>query len=162
VTKSNIKSIALDYGGTLGMGDDDPVLGQKGVDPRAAAALHQLAGLGIRLILASNATASETRWPALHAAGVHHLFSAGLISYALQIRKPDPLFYDLVITAASCPASMVLFAGNSLTNDIAGPMRAGMQACLIRPRGLVPGEHLPDGVMMLGHIAELPELLGHR
>jgi hypothetical protein len=31
------------------------VIGQKGVDPQAAAALHELAWLGLRLILASNA-----------------------------------------------------------------------------------------------------------
>ena len=153
------RAVALDFGGTISTDCEDHVLGQKGVDPRAAAALHELAGLGVRLLLATNATAAETRWPALQAAGVHELFAVGLVSYSLNIRKNDPLFYGLVITAAQCPAHQVLFVGDGLVNDVAGPMRAGMQACLIRPGGLRPGEHLPDGAFLASHVAELPALL---
>jgi FMN phosphatase YigB (HAD superfamily) len=103
--------------------------------------------------------AAETRWPALQLAGVHELFAVGLVSYSLNVRKDSPLFYEFVITAAQCPASQVLFVGDSLVNDVAGPMRAGMQACLVRPEGLRPGEYLPDGALMIGHVAELPALL---
>jgi len=92
-------------------------------------------------------------------AGVHELFAVGLVSYSLNVRKSEPLFYDLVVTAAQCPASEVLFVGDSITNDVAGPMRAGMQACLVRPGGLRPGEDLPDRALMIGHVAELPSLL---
>jgi FMN phosphatase YigB (HAD superfamily) len=138
------------------------VIGQKGVDPLAAAALHELAGLGLRLLLASNATAAETRWPALQLAGVHDLFAVALVSYSLNVRKDDPLFYDLVITAAQCPASQILFVGDSIANDVAGPVRAGMQACLVRPHGLRPGEQLPGGALLIGHVRELPALLAAR
>jgi FMN phosphatase YigB (HAD superfamily) len=159
VTTKHTRAIALDFGGTLSTSRENHVIGQKGVDPQAAAALHDLARLGLRLILATNATAAETRWPALQLAGVHELFQVALISYSLNVRKDEPLFYDLVITAAQCPASEVLFVGNSIANDVAGPMRAGMRACLVRPGALRPGEHLPDGALLIGHIRELSALL---
>ena len=38
-------------------------------------------------------------------------------------------------------------------------MRAGMQACLVRPGGLRPGEFLPDGALLIGHVRELPALV---
>lgn len=157
---ADIRCIALDYGGTISTGREDHVIGQKGVDPEAAAALHELAGLGIRLLLASNATAAETRWPALQVAGVHELFAVGLISYSLNVSKDDPLFYDLVITAAQCPPPEILFAGDSIAHDVAGPMQAGMHACLIRPHGLRPGELLPAEALVISHVRELPTLLG--
>jgi FMN phosphatase YigB (HAD superfamily) len=74
-------------------------------------------------------------------------------------RKDEPLFYELMITAAQCAAGQVLFVGNSIANDVAGPMRAGMQACLVRPGGLRLGEHLPDGARVIGHVRELPALV---
>jgi phosphoglycolate phosphatase-like HAD superfamily hydrolase len=107
----------------------------------------------------TNATAAETRWPALQLAGVHELFAVGLVSYSLNVRKDDPLFYELVITAARCPAGQVVFVGDRIDYDVAAPMRAGMQACLVRPGGLRPDELLPDGASMIGHVRELPALL---
>jgi FMN phosphatase YigB (HAD superfamily) len=154
-----IKAVALDFGGTISTEREDHVIGQKGVDPRAARALHELAGLGLRLLLATNATASETRWPALQMAGVHDLFKVALVSYSLNVRKDEALFYELVIAAAQCPASQVLFVGNSITNDVVGPMRAGMQACLVRPDGLRTGEQLPESARLIRHVDELPALV---
>lgn len=159
MTRRHILAIALDFGSTISTDREDHVLGQKGVDPRAAAALHELAVLGLRLVLATNSTAAETRWPALQAAGVHELFAVGLISYSLNVSKDEPLFYELVITAAQCRADQVLFAGNSIPDDVAGPMRAGMQACLVRPGGLRTGEVLPAGALMISHVADLPALI---
>lgn len=153
------RTIALDYGGTISTDREDHVIGQKGVDREAAAALHELADLGVRLLLATNANAAETRWPALQMAGVHELFAVGLISYSLNVRKDDPLFYDLVITAAQCQPPEILFVGDSIVNDVAGPMRAGMRACLVRPHGLRPGELLPADALVISHIRELPALL---
>ena len=114
------QAVALDFGGTITTGREDHLIGQQSVDPLAAAALHELARLGLRLILATNASATETR----------------------------------------CPAADVLFAGDRIDYDVAAPMRAGMQACLVRPGGLRPGEQLPEGALMIGHVAELPALLG--
>lgn len=157
--KVRCRTVALDFGGTISTAREDYRIGQKGVDPEAAAALHELAKLGLRLVLATNAMVAETRWPALQMAGVHELFAVGLVSSSLNVRKDDPLFYELVLTAARCPAEQVLFVGDRIDYDVAAPMRAGMQACLVRPGGLRPGEQLPARALMIGHVRELPALV---
>ena len=47
----------------------------------------------------SNTQPHETRWPALQKAGIDDLFSVALLSCPLGVRKPDPLFYRLVLAA---------------------------------------------------------------
>lgn len=76
----------------------------------------------------------------------------------LGVRKPEPLFCQLVL-AAGCPARQVLFAGDDRHNDATAPLAHGIRAALIRPHGPRPGEVLPDGVQLIGHIRDLPALL---
>jgi predicted HAD superfamily phosphohydrolase YqeG len=73
-------------------------------------------------------------------------------------RQDDPLFYDLVITAARCPPPEILFVGDRIDHDVTGPMRAGMRACLVRQDGLRPGE-LPDGALPVQHVRDLSALV---
>ena len=75
------------------------------------------------------------------------------------MRKPSPAFYRIVIAAAGCPAAQVLFVGDHLENDAAAPARHGMRVALVRPRGLRPGEVLPDGARLIAHVSDLPPLL---
>lgn len=75
------------------------------------------------------------------------------------MRKPSPVFYKVVLAAANCPAGQVLFVGDHLENDAAAPARHGMRTALVRPRGLRPGEVLPDGTVLITHVRELPPLL---
>lgn len=160
----HIKAVALDFGGTISGEAIDHLIGQKPVDPAAAAALRTLHDdHGLRIILASNTLPCETRWPALQQAGIDSLFSAALLSYPLGVRKPDPLFYALVLAAAECPASQVLFVGDRIDCDVIAPMHHGMRAALVRRDGLRPGEALPDGALLIRHIRDLPGLLedGH-
>lgn len=157
---STIKAVALDYGGTISLDRIDHVIGQKPVDPAAAAALRILHdNLGMRLVLGSNTQPHETRWPALQQAGIDGLFAVAALSYPLGVRKPSPVFYQVVLAAAGCPAGQVLFVGDHLENDAAAPARHGMQTALVRPRGLRPGEVLPDGVLLITHVRELTTLL---
>jgi FMN phosphatase YigB (HAD superfamily) len=72
------------------------------------------------------------------------------------------LFYKLVLAAAGCPASQVLFVGDNFACDVAGPVAHGMQAVLVRPQGLRPAEELPAGVPVISHFRELPALLEPR
>ena len=151
--------ICFDYGGTLSADRIDHQLREKPVDPAAAAALHALHRSGITLLLGSNTLPCEGRWPALQQAGIDHLFRAALLSYPLGVGKPQPIFYALVLAAASCPASQVLFVGDNLDSDVTAPISHGMHAALVRPHGLRPGESLPDGAMLITHVRELPALL---
>ena len=158
-----VSVIATDYGGTISLNRLDHVLGQKPVDPAAAAALRILHDLGMRLVLASNTQPNETRWPALAKAGIDDLFKVVLPSYALGVRKPDPLFYKLVIAAAEAPPGEVLFVGDRTDYDVAEPLAHGMQAVLVRPGGILrPGEAVPAGVRVISHFSELPALLETR
>jgi FMN phosphatase YigB (HAD superfamily) len=151
--------IAFDFGSTISAGAIDHTIGQKPVDPEAAPVLRTLHDRGRRILIASNTQPGETRWPALQKAGIDDLVSAALLSYPLGVRKDNPLFYELVIAAARCPAGEVLFVGDRIDHDVAGPMRAGMRACLVRPDGLRAGEALPEGAFMIGHVRELPARL---
>jgi HAD superfamily hydrolase (TIGR01549 family) len=155
-----VAAIAVDYGGTISLDRIDHVIGQKPVDPAAAAALRILHDdLGMRVVLASNTQPHETRWPALQQAGIDGLFTAAVLSYPLGARKPSPVFYKVVLAAADCPADQVLFVGDHLENDAAAPARHGMRTALVRPRGLRPGEVLPEGALLITHVRELPPLL---
>ena len=79
--------LALDYGSTISTRAIDHLIGQKPVDPDAAAALRTPHDdHGQRLILASNTQPHETRWQALQKAGIDDLFSVALLSYPLGVR----------------------------------------------------------------------------
>jgi FMN phosphatase YigB (HAD superfamily) len=107
----------------------------------------------------SNTQPHETRWPALQKAGIDDLFSVALLSYPLGVRKPDPLFYRLVLAAAGSPPEQVLFVGDNLDCDVAAPIAQGMRAALVRPNGLRPHETLPNGALLIQHVRDLPPLL---
>jgi putative hydrolase of the HAD superfamily len=136
--------LAVDYGSTISTGAID-LIGQKPVDPEAAAALRTLHDHGQRIILASNTHPHETRWPALQKAGtgIDDLFSVALLSYPLGVRKPSPLFYRLVLAAAEAPPDQVLFVGDNLQCDVVAPLAHGMRAVLVRPHGLREGKNFP-------------------
>ncbi len=152
--------IATDYGSTISTRSIDHLIGQTPVDPVAAAALRTLHDdHGQRIILASNTQPHETRWPALQKAGIDDLFSVALLSYPLGVRKPDPVFYRLVLAAAGAPPEQVLFVGDNLQADVIAPLTHGMRAVLVRPQGLRQGETLPDGALLIEHVRELPALL---
>lgn len=152
-------ALAFDYGATLSLDRIDHLLREKPVDPLAARALTTLHQSGLTLLIASNTLPGEMRWPALQQAGIDHLFRVALLSYPLGVRKPDPLFYALVLAAAECPASQVLFVGDRIDYDVVAPMHHGMRAALVRRDGLRPDEVLPDGALLIRHIRDLPELM---
>src|SRR5580704_6301588 len=111
--------LVTDFGSTISASTIDHLIGQKPVDPAAAAALRTLHDdHGLRLILASNTMPCETRWPALQKAGIDSLFSVALLSYPLGVRKPETLFFRLVLTAAQAPPDQVLFVGDHLEHDV--------------------------------------------
>ncbi|WP_395111342.1 HAD family hydrolase [Actinomadura sp. SCN-SB] len=157
---SSLSCLVTDYGSTISADAIDHLIGQKPVDPAAAATLRTLHDdLALRIILASNTERHETRWPALQKAGIADLFSVALLSYPLGIGKPDPVFYQLVLAAAQAPPEQVLFVGDNLHCDVIAPLAHGMRTALVRPDGLRPGESLPNGALLIRHVRDLPALL---
>ncbi|GAA4232267.1 hypothetical protein GCM10022254_31690 [Actinomadura meridiana] len=152
--------LVTDFGSTISADHVDHELGQKPVDPAAATALRTMHDRhGMRLVLASNTLPGETRWPALQKAGIDDLFAVALLSYPLAVRKPEPLFYRLVLAAAEVPPERVLFVGDHLHHDVVEPLTHGMRAALVRPLGLDPGETLPNGALLIEHVRDLLPIL---
>jgi haloacid dehalogenase-like hydrolase len=83
-------AVAVDCGGTLTEGEEDPALRQRPIAPDAAAALRDLHALGLRLILVSNTRPQQDRRLALRAAGIANLFAITSQSDSLGVTKPDP------------------------------------------------------------------------
>lgn len=47
------------------------------------------------------------------------------------------------------------FVGDNMACDITAPLAHSMRAAIVRPHGLVPGETLPDGALLIQHVDEL-------
>jgi FMN phosphatase YigB (HAD superfamily) len=133
------------------------------VDPAAAAAVRALRDRGHVLVLACNTRRPlASRRRTLAAAGIEGCFAALVLSSELGVAKPDPRFYAAVLAAASehagCGPGGVVFAGDTPAKDVAGPVRAGMRAVLIRPWTGEP-EGPPAGMPVLDCLSGLPGLL---
>jgi putative hydrolase of the HAD superfamily len=119
------------------------------VEPGAAAVLHELAGRGLILGLASN---YDRRLRSV-AAGLPGLRLARhlIISSEVGWRKPSPEFFAAVSRVVGLPAGRILFVGDDKQNDYEGAAAAGLQALLLDSHGREHG--LP------GRISSLTELL---
>lgn len=62
---------------------------------------------------------------------VDHIFT----SEGLRVYKPQKAFYETILAALSLPPEAVLFVGDSLTDDVFGPARAGMKTCWVNRKG---------------------------
>lgn len=127
------------------------------IDAAAAKAVLVLADRGLRLVLASN-----TRWPfsarrkTLYTAGIADVFHALVLSTGIGVRKPHPDFYRAVLENAGCPASEVLFVGDTVDKDVDPPRRLGMQSLLVAP---VWEPRVQPGRSGAPHFADLPAIL---
>jgi hypothetical protein len=158
--KVQCRTVALDFGGTISLDRIDHVIGQKPVDrQRQRRCASFTTAWGCTSFWRLNNQPHESRWPALQQAEIDHLFTAAVLSYPLGVRKPSPVFYEIVLAAAGRPAGQALFVGDHLKNDAVAPARHGMRTALVCPRGLRPGEVLPDGTLLITHVRELPLLL---
>ncbi|MEU4234836.1 HAD family hydrolase [Nonomuraea sp. NPDC026600] len=157
---AGIKVVAFDCGGTICGNQIDHLLGEKPVDPDAANTLHALRRMGKKLAVASDTLPGEPRWPALAKAEVDDLFEGAALSYWLGFGKADPRFWGVVAAIGGCRADQVMMVGNRLDYDVVNPLENGIgAAALLRPDGLLPGEALPEGAIMIHHLSQLVPLL---
>lgn len=69
----------------------------------------------------------------------------------LRCYKPTPLFYEKILSENRLAPGEVLFVGDSLSDDVYGPLYAGIQAVwLNRANG-----EIPDGVTAIRNLREL-------
>jgi FMN phosphatase YigB (HAD superfamily) len=165
--------IAWDYGGTLaphsvrgsgGTRIEQPVL------PAAAEMIRRLRDVhGIKAILSSNNLPSEPRRPQLQAAGLSDYFDAVLLSTDLSCGKPNPLFYEKVLSAAwqvtgGCQPPDILHIGDSRMTDVTGPIQHGMRAMWLTldVNAAIDNQHLiaAAAVRVITSITDVPQALG--
>ena len=83
-------------------------------------------------------------------------FEGCFISDEVGAEKPDPLFFDRV--AAAIPdfdPSDTLVIGDSLTSDMAGGIRAGLDTCWFNPAG----KTAPDGMPITYTVRKLEDIV---
>lgn len=125
--------------------------------PGAREAVEQLQR-HCRLFLASNGTAS-VQHSRLTSAGLYPCFEQVFVSQELGFNKPAREFFDAC--AARIPgydAEKAMMVGDSLSSDILGGIRAGMQTCWINPAHKpAPDNIRPD--YEIESLSRLPALL---
>ena len=120
----------------------------------AATALRGLRAGGLRVVVASNWDCSLPE--VLAHARLLHLVDGVVASAVAGAAKPDPALFDAALSTAGCDASEALHVGDSLENDVAGAMAAGVAPVLIAREGGAAGEaHVPRGVPVVRSLVEL-------
>jgi HAD superfamily hydrolase (TIGR01662 family) len=80
------------------------------------------------------------------------------------VDKPDPAFFEAIVSAAPCAAERILYVGDRLDNDLKPAKAAGMRTAFIRrgPWGYIweNHPHMPSAVdFRINSLMELPELV---
>lgn len=71
-------------------------------------------------------------------------FDGIFTSQSLRVYKPFPEFYTSILEAICLEPGEVLFAGDSLIDDVAGPQSVGIKVCWINRKCASADEHRPD------------------
>ena len=123
--------------------------------PDAAPALERLRAAGWRLVVVSNWDVSLH--DRLAETGLADRVDGAIASAELGRAKPDPVLFAHALTLAGAAASEAIHVGDSLEEDVAGAIAAGIEPILLA-RGGGP----PDGgaVRTIASLAELPALAG--
>ena len=103
--------------------------------PGARELLDYLKARGYRLFLASNGVAA-TQYSRLAGAGIGSYFDALFISELAGCPKPDPAYFAWCFAQISnFDRAKTLMIGDSLTSDILGGIRAGIDTLWLNRRG---------------------------
>jgi len=96
--------------------------------PGAKETLQTLHDKGYRLFAASNSFLHLQR-SRLEQAGLLHLFEDTYISIDIGFDKPDIRFYEEALRRCQLTPNDVLMVGDSMTTDIIGAQKAGLDTC---------------------------------
>lgn len=129
-------------------------------DPVAGEVVKKLAGYGYRLILATNpifpkeAIIERMRW-----AGVESIPWELITSYEeSHYCKPNPCYYDEILTKIGIPGNHALMVGNDTTADLTAST-LGIKTYLVTDN-LIDKGNSPWQPDFKGKLSELPGLLG--
>jgi len=91
----------------------------------------------------------------LKISGLESWFDPIIISYDYGISKPDTAIFDIAVEKTGLPRESHLFIGDSITSDMAGADRAGIDFCWFNPGS----QKAPEQYCFKYEIRELTELL---
>jgi FMN phosphatase YigB (HAD superfamily) len=74
------------------------------------------------------------------------------------VEKPDAGFFAHVVEEADAPAGEILYVGDRVDNDVLPALAAGLRAVRVR-RGAHAQTESPAGILTIGSLSELPEVL---
>jgi FMN phosphatase YigB (HAD superfamily) len=123
----------------------------------AAPALRALRDGGLRLVVASNWDCSLP--DVLAEARLLHLVDAVVPSAVAGAAKPDERMFQAALEAAHCDPADAIHVGDSLDNDVAGAIVAGIAPVLIE-RNPASTPAVPPGTPVIRALTELPAALG--
>jgi 2-haloacid dehalogenase len=122
----------------------------------AEACVRALRRLGCRMAVLTNGLRAVQR-KRLAASPIHDCIDALVISEEVGSAKPDSAYFDAAFAIiGNPPRAETLMIGDSLTSDILGGVRYGIDTCWFNPRGLPRPEALP----ITYEIQRLEELIG--
>jgi len=131
---AKLRFVLFDWGNTL-MSEDGPVDVPMADWPEVRCiddANNVLSHLSkcYRIAIATNATVSKRRdvVRALERVGLNALIDKVFCFTELGHKKSEPEFWNLVLTRLGAQKSEVVMIGDSLEQDVLGPMRAGIRA----------------------------------
>lgn len=93
--------------------------------PRAAEMLEGLKALGLKLGIVSNTAALFQVFDSLKDYGIRNYFQDVTLSSVTELRKPDPLIFDVALHQLQSTAAESVYVGDTVSRDIIGSKRAG-------------------------------------
>jgi putative hydrolase of the HAD superfamily len=122
----------------------------------AAPALDALRG-EYRLALVTNGASCLQR-EKFEASGLTDRFDAVVVSGELRSAKPDPAVYAHALQALGAEPAGAVMVGDSLRNDVDGPVAAGLRAIWLNRTG-EPRPADRDDIVEIADLQELPATL---
>ena len=100
---------------------------QTALVPHASEVLTDLKDMGFTLHIITNGFL-EVQHVKLKHAGIHHQFDVILCSEEVGVNKPHPQIFRHALSLANASAPQSLMIGDDYRADVAGALKAGMQA----------------------------------
>jgi putative hydrolase of the HAD superfamily len=125
--------------------------------PQAVATVRALRNGGIRVGVLTNGPSAFQRRK-LEVSGLGRELDAIAISEEIGVAKPEPAAFAAALELLGTTAPETAMVGDSLENDVAGAIAAGLGAVVWMP-GRRTGD-LPPGAHLARELAEVPRLLG--
>lgn len=127
--------------------------------PDAHDILQQLSNNGVHIYAASNGETGMQQ-QRLRGAGLLNYFDAVFISEELGVAKPDPRFFEQIIT--TCPAltcKNTVMVGDSWQSDVRGAQNAGLDCIWITPNDQVPSAKFDHQIKIAHDLKQAVQLI---